>query len=119
MKIRTALTAAVMVFALGLAGCAGGVDEPATESDHSEHVVDAGAANSADFVFVSLMIPHHEQAVEMADRAGIKKLYLFHHDLDQTDDDIDAKLEMAQTILEERGSSTLCIAPKEGESFTA
>lgn len=60
-----------------------------------------------------------QQAVEMADRAGIKKLYLFHHDLDQTDDDIDAKLEMAQTILEERGSSTLCIAPKEGESFTA
>ena len=59
-----------------------------------------------------------QQAVEMADRAGVKKLYLFHHDPDQTDDDIDAKLEMAQTILEERGSSTICIAPKEGESFT-
>ncbi len=57
------------------------------------------------------------RAVEMADRAGVKKLYLFHHDLDQTDDDIDNKLEVARTILEERGSSTICIAPKEGETF--
>ena len=57
------------------------------------------------------------RAVEMADRAGVKKLYLFHHDLDQTDDDIDNKLEIARTILEERGSSTICIAPKEGETF--
>jgi len=57
------------------------------------------------------------QVVEMADRAGVKKLYLFHHDLDQTDDDIDNKLVVARAILEERGSSTLCIAPKEGEIF--
>jgi len=57
------------------------------------------------------------RAVEMADRAGVSKLYLFHHDLDQTDDDIDNKLEVARTILEERGSSTICIAPKEGETF--
>jgi phosphoribosyl 1,2-cyclic phosphodiesterase len=57
------------------------------------------------------------QAVEMADRAGVKKLYLFHHDLDQTDDDIDNKLEVARAILDGRGSSTVCIAPKEGEMF--
>jgi ribonuclease BN (tRNA processing enzyme) len=57
------------------------------------------------------------RAVEMADRARVKKLYLFHHDLDQTDDDIDNKLAIAQTILEKRGSSTICIAPKEGETF--
>jgi len=57
------------------------------------------------------------RVVEMADRTGVKKLYLFHHDLDQTDDDIDNKLEVARTILEERGSSTICIAPKEGETF--
>ncbi|MBA7549291.1 hypothetical protein ES705_41769 [subsurface metagenome] len=57
------------------------------------------------------------RAVEMADRAGVKKLYLFHHDLDQTDDDIDNKLEIARAILEGRGSSTICIAPKEGETF--
>jgi len=57
------------------------------------------------------------RAVEMADRAGVKKLYLFHHDPDQTDDDIDTKLEIARAILEDRGSSTICIAPKEGETF--
>ena len=57
------------------------------------------------------------QVVELADRAKVKKLYLFHHDPDQTDDDIDDKLKMAQVLLEKRGSSTICIAPKEGESF--
>jgi len=57
------------------------------------------------------------QVVELADRAKVKKLYLFHHDPDQTDDDIDGKLKMAQALLEKRGSSTICIAPKEGESF--
>ncbi|TFG92979.1 MAG: MBL fold metallo-hydrolase, partial [Syntrophobacterales bacterium] len=58
-----------------------------------------------------------QQVVDLADRTGVKKLYLFHHDLDQTDDDIDNKLAIAQTMLEERGSSTICIAPKERESF--
>ncbi len=57
------------------------------------------------------------RVVELADRAGVKKLYLFHHDLDQTDDDIDKKLETARAVLAERGASTLCIAPKEGETF--
>ncbi len=57
------------------------------------------------------------QVVELADRARVKNLCLFHHDPDQTDDDIDDKLEMAQAILEKKGSSTICIAPKEGESF--
>jgi phosphoribosyl 1,2-cyclic phosphodiesterase len=57
------------------------------------------------------------RSVALADRAGVKKLYLFHHDLDHTDDDIDAKLEVARALLEERGSSTICIAPKEGETF--
>ncbi len=58
------------------------------------------------------------RATELADRAGVKKVFLFHHDLDQTDDDIDTKLETARAVLEERGSSTVCIAPKEGETFT-
>ncbi|MBW2544779.1 MAG: MBL fold metallo-hydrolase [Deltaproteobacteria bacterium] len=57
------------------------------------------------------------QVVELADRAKVKNLYLFHHDPDQTDDDIDNKLKMAQAILERKGSSTVCNAPKEGESF--
>jgi len=57
------------------------------------------------------------QVVELADRAKVKNLYLFHHDPDQTDNDIDDKLKMAQTILEKKGSSTICTAPKEKESF--
>ncbi|HPQ43459.1 MAG TPA: MBL fold metallo-hydrolase [Syntrophales bacterium] len=58
------------------------------------------------------------QVIELADRARVKRLFLFHHDPDQTDDDIDGKLKMALTQLKKKGSSTLCIAPKEGESFT-
>ncbi len=57
------------------------------------------------------------QVAELADRAGVKNLYLFHHDPDQTDDDIDNKLKMAQAVLEQRGSSTICIAPREKEVF--
>ena len=57
------------------------------------------------------------QVVALADRAKVKKLFLFHHDLDQTDDDIDAKLETAQSMLKKRKSATLCVAPKEKELF--
>jgi phosphoribosyl 1,2-cyclic phosphodiesterase len=57
------------------------------------------------------------QVAKLADRAMVKTLCLFHHDPDQTDDDIDNKLKMAQATLEEKGSSTICIAPKEKDSF--
>jgi ribonuclease BN (tRNA processing enzyme) len=57
------------------------------------------------------------QVVDLADRAEVKHLYLFHHDLDQTDDDIDAKLETAQSMLEKRKSATRCVAPKEKDLF--
>ena len=53
---------------------------------------------------------------EVAD-AAVKTLFLFHHDPDQSDDDIDAKLETAQTLLGKRQSGTTCIAPKEGQVF--
>jgi len=58
-----------------------------------------------------------EQVVELANSAGIKKLYLFHHDPDQTDDDIDRKLEKAQTLLLKMNSKTTCIAPTEQQRF--
>lgn len=51
------------------------------------------------------------QVIDLADRANVKTLYLFHHDPDQTDDDIDAKLATARKLLEERGSSVVCEAP--------
>ena len=51
------------------------------------------------------------QVIDLADRAKVKTLYLFHHDPDQDDDAIDAKLATAQALLEERGSSVVCVAP--------
>ena len=54
------------------------------------------------------------QVVELAHDAKVKVLYLFHHDPDQSDDDIDAKLKTAVGLLGERNSSTRCLAPAEG-----
>jgi len=57
------------------------------------------------------------QVVDLADRAAVKKLYLFHHDPDQRDADIDAKLETALGLLEQRQSATRCEAPKEKQTI--
>jgi len=57
------------------------------------------------------------KVVNLADLAKVKNLYLFHHDPDQKDDDIDKKYETASKMLRARKSKTKCIAPKEGDSF--
>jgi len=57
------------------------------------------------------------RVVEIADQAKVKLLCLYHHDLDQTDDDIDKKLEMAKSLLLQKNSTTICIAPKEGDDI--
>jgi len=57
------------------------------------------------------------KVVNLADVAEVKNLYLFHHDPDQTDNDIDIKLDIAQGMLKKRKSKTKCLAPMEGESF--
>jgi phosphoribosyl 1,2-cyclic phosphodiesterase len=44
------------------------------------------------------------EVADLAHEAGVKNLYLFHHDPDQTDDDIDAKLAAAKKILAEKNS---------------
>jgi len=44
----------------------------------------------------------------------VKRLHLFHHDPDQTDDDIDAKLEETRRELVRLGSKVVCEAPAEG-----
>jgi phosphoribosyl 1,2-cyclic phosphodiesterase len=54
--------------------------------------------------------------VDLAHEAGVKHLALFHHDPDQTDDDIDRKLAFAQERLAGLGSSTVCVAPAEGSN---
>lgn len=66
----TAAAALVLAGTLALAGCASA--EPAGPADHSgmaHSASDAPArdANEADVMFASMMIVHHEQAVEMSD----------------------------------------------------
>jgi CheY-like chemotaxis protein len=53
------------------------------------------------------------QVVDLAARAEVKRLHLFHHDPDQTDDMIDRKLEEAREGLVKLGSSVICDAPAE------
>lgn len=57
------------------------------------------------------------KVVELAHRAEVAKLCLFHHDPDQTDDDIDIKLEAAAGMLKKMKSTTEVIAPREGDRF--
>ncbi|MEK6244943.1 MAG: response regulator [Pseudomonadota bacterium] len=54
------------------------------------------------------------QVADLAARAEVKRLHLFHHDPDQTDDDIDAKLEETRRELDRLGSKVVCEAPAEG-----
>lgn len=54
------------------------------------------------------------QVAALAHQAEVKTLYLFHHNPDQTDTDIDAKLKSARTRLTALGSKTVCKAPVEG-----
>jgi phosphoribosyl 1,2-cyclic phosphodiesterase len=57
------------------------------------------------------------QVVDVADKAKVKLLCLFHHDPEQSDDDIDLKLQSAKDLLTALGSATRCIAPHEGDKI--
>ena len=50
---------------LTLSSCAGG--SPATDSASPAATQTTAAFNSADVTFAQMMIPHHEQAVQMSD----------------------------------------------------
>lgn len=54
------------------------------------------------------------EVAKLAHQGKVKKLYLFHHDPDQSDDDIDAKLAQARKVLADLGSDVECLAPNEG-----
>ena len=58
-------------------------------------------------------IPASVKSLKLAHHAEVETLYLFHHDPDQNDDAIDAKLEMAARALESMRSKTKCVAPAE------
>ena len=57
------------------------------------------------------------QVADLAARAEVKRLHLFHHDPDQTDDDIDKKLDETRKELQRLGSSVVCDAPAEGSEL--
>jgi phosphoribosyl 1,2-cyclic phosphodiesterase/ActR/RegA family two-component response regulator len=57
------------------------------------------------------------EVVQLAHRAEVGTLYMYHHDPSQTDTDIDSKIHQAQALLNRLKSSTVCIAPKEKQQF--
>lgn len=57
------------------------------------------------------------QVIKLADHANVKKLFLYHHDPDQTDQDIENKYTIAKDLLKELDSRTICIAPREKQHF--
>ncbi|MBF0294504.1 MAG: response regulator [Magnetococcales bacterium] len=58
------------------------------------------------------------QVAELAHQARVKTLCLFHHDPDQKDADIDAKLAQTRAHLHRLGASCDCVAPAEGSVIT-
>jgi phosphoribosyl 1,2-cyclic phosphodiesterase/CheY-like chemotaxis protein len=57
------------------------------------------------------------QVADLAARAEVKRLHLFHHDPDQTDADIDLKLDETRRELMRLGSKVICEAPAEGSEL--
>lgn len=56
------------------------------------------------------------QATRLAHAVGARNFYLFHHDPDHGDKEVERKLEAAEGILASLGSSTRCRIATEGES---
>ena len=65
---RTFALAGLLAGALVLTACGGGDDPTVATGDDSSTTAAQAQFNDADVEFVSGMVPHHEQAVEMADR---------------------------------------------------
>lgn len=57
------------------------------------------------------------KVVELAHRAEVKSLHLFHHDPDQADVHIDKKHAIATRMLQEMDSPVHCVTPAEGSTF--
>ena len=53
------------------------------------------------------------EVADLAARAKVKRLHLFHHDPDQSDDDIDLKLAEMREALSRLGATVQCDAPAE------
>lgn len=98
MRIRTAATAALaLATALTLAGCAGNSGSSSESMPGMDHGSSSSPSvvmadfNDADVMFAQMMIPHHQQAVEMSEILLAK-------------DDIPAEvIEFAQGVIDAQG----------------
>ena len=103
-----------------------------TDPRHDARYVErlADCARDADVLITDTTYRDHEypakvdwghscvsQVCDFAARAEVKRLHLFHHDPDQTDDDIDAKLVEMRAELQRLGSRVVCDAPAEGSEL--
>ena len=68
---RIALLLAAMAAAIAFAGCSAdcmsGMGHNSATPAASSSATPGGGFNEADVMFVQMMIPHHEQAVDMSD----------------------------------------------------
>ena len=108
MKRSTTLTTLALASALALAGCgtSGAQEGAGTDAETAAHAASASAAtstgaasgepiaaehNDADVMFAQMMLPHHEQAVEMSEMLLAK-------------DDVPAEVaEFAQRVIDAQG----------------
>jgi ribonuclease BN (tRNA processing enzyme) len=59
----------------------------------------------------------YADATDLAIEAGVKRLGLFHHDPDRTDDDLDRQTEFCRERIRQRGSLVECFGAAEGMSI--
>lgn len=66
-KIALAVSTGILTLALALSGCADSGAAPSSETTSPSQSSSTSQATEADEMFVTMMIPHHQQAIEMAD----------------------------------------------------
>jgi phosphoribosyl 1,2-cyclic phosphodiesterase len=79
---------------------------------HDAHYLEAEYANTRSWGHSTV-----RDAVDLALDAGVKKLGLFHHDPDRTDDEIDRQVDWCRKYIESRESRLDCFACAEGLEF--
>ncbi|MGZ0711947.1 DUF305 domain-containing protein (plasmid) [Coraliomargarita sp. W4R53] len=86
-KLRLLALATPLALALVLAGCTGSIQDSDSNTSSS---AEATSFNAADSMFAMMMIPHHEQAVEMSD------MVLAKDDIDPRVQELAAQIKDAQ-----------------------